>query len=140
MRHEKRQCTVKLHAVVTVGNAVKTVFHGSCKSEKLRGLLTVCLVGSTCKSSAAERTIIHSFRSVLKSSEVSQEHPHICHKMMCEGYRLGTLEMCISRHDCLGMLLRKLYESFNKLLYKTVNLANLITEIESEVNRNLIVS
>jgi len=116
VHHEYGNGTCQLYAVVTVGNAVKAVISDILKAQQLSCALSVKGICSACQCAGAEGHSVHSLLSISQSAKVTGEHLRICHNVVCKGNGLRSLEVGISGHYGVIMLLSGGDKGLDKLI------------------------
>ena len=98
------------------------------------------MVGGSGECAASERGNVHAAQSIVEALDVAEQHLSVRHHVMTEGYRLSALQMCISGHDSLGVLIGYAAEYLDKRYHKLPQFLDGVAEIEAYVKRDLVVS
>lgn len=59
---------------------------------------------------------------------------------MCKGNRLCPLKMCITGHYCFRVLFSHIAECVRKFQHQCLYFRNLISEIQTDIKCNLVIS
>ena len=114
MHHNRRKCRQQFNHIISVRYRVHAVSGWLIKVQKLCGVFSVQRIGSSCKSSRAKRTGVHSLADIKQTASVTAEHFKICSHMMRQRNWLGFLEMGKAGHIRMHILFHDFLKSLKQ--------------------------
>ena len=140
MSHDQRERREQLNAEVSVRHRIHAVLGVSVEPERRRRHLARDGVGRSCQSAGSQRGDVHSRHRITKPCVIALEHSNVGEQMMCEAYRLCSLQMRVSGHYIRLVCLSNAEHRVDQLEYQRLDLVDLISHIEPYVDRDLVVA
>ena len=140
MHHQQRTGGEKLHAEVTVGHAVQTVQRHLREAQLLRLVYPVNGEGGARQRTAPDGGHVHALGRVVQTADIPLKHHGVGHEMVAEGDRLRPLQVGVTGHDGGLVLLRLIGDGLQQLQYQRTDGGDLLSEIQPQIQRHLIVS
>ena len=126
--------------MVAVGHAVQAVTGGGGKAQPACQLFTVDFIRRTGQRAAAQRADVQTFQGILQTAFVTRQHLDVGQTPVREGHRLGALQVGITRHHRVLVVLRGLHQRALQLTVSRQQFANGIFAPQLQIGGDLVVT
>ena len=114
MHHKQRCERGKFNRPVSVCDTIQRVQSDAVHTQLISNEFTVERISGAGQCAGPKRGDVRSGDGLVETIHITAEHLNVCHEIVRECDRLGTLKVCISRHICLGISLRDFYQSITQ--------------------------
>ena len=125
---------------IAVGDRVETVGGDGAEVEIGSGRFPVDRVGHPGKGARAKRHDVGTAIGVFQAIEVTVQHGDVGKQMMCQEYRLGTLQVRVARHREVRVRGRRLRQCIGQVEHAAHQGEDRALRPEPQVGRNLVVA
>ncbi len=140
MHHQNAGTGAEFNGKVAIRHTVETVARHPVKT-KLRGYpLAVDGEGGTGQRPCSQRQDIKTFAQILQTAGITGDHLTIGEHVMAVEYRLSGLQVGIAGHDDIQITLCLTHQGLLELAQIIQNCVDLITQVEADIERHLIVA
>ncbi len=139
MHHRDRQGRGDFDHKVAIGHGVEAVRRDSREIQQARRVPAVNRIVGAGQRPGPERHHVQPHQGIADPALVPLEHLHIGQQMMRQQHRLGPLQVRVARHRHGTIRLRLGDQDTFELLDPSNELIQLVTEIQPDIQRDLVV-